>query len=90
MAVMGWSLLLRVCEQPHRDLPSNTCLQRLLVSLVDLQAQVEPPKHARLQEHLRATTLPLLQAADTEGPTMVWHRDPTASIGSGCPEQGMH
>ena len=37
MAVMGWSMVLLVCEQPRQDLPSDTCLHRLLVSLVDIK-----------------------------------------------------
>ena len=69
MAVLGWCVVLPVCEKPRRDLPSDTRLHRLLVSLLDIQTQVEPPLHACLQEHLRVTTLRRLQPVGTEGPT---------------------
>ena len=36
MAVLGWAVVLPVCELPNRDLPSNTRLHRLLVSLMDI------------------------------------------------------
>ena len=41
------------------------------MSLLDIYTQAEPP---HLQDDLQVTTLPRLQAAGTEGPTMVWHR----------------
>ena len=57
--------------------PSKTSLATpLLVGLLDIQVQVEPPLHACLQGYLQVATLRQLQAAGTEGPTMVWHRDP--------------
>ena len=46
------------------------------MSLLDIQVQVEPPLHARLQEHLQVATLQSLQAGSTESPTMVWHHAP--------------
>ena len=46
------------------------------MSLLDIHLQVEPPLHECMEEHLRATTLPRLQAVGTEGPTMVCHHDP--------------
>ena len=76
MTTLGWAVVLPVCEQPMNDLPSDTCLHRLLVSVVDIHMQVELPLHACLQEHLRVATLPQPQASGTEGPTMVWHRTP--------------
>ena len=36
MAVMGWSMVLPVCEQPGRDLLSDTRLHRMLVSLLNI------------------------------------------------------
>ena len=71
MTVLGWAVVLPVCEQPVQDLPSVTRLHRLLVGLLEVQVQVEPPLHACLHEHLRVAMLPQLQAAGTQGPTMV-------------------
>ena len=68
-----------MCEQPANNLPSDTYVHRLLVSMLDIHVQAEPPLRACLQErleHLRVATLPQLQASGTEGPTMVWHRTP--------------
>ena len=69
MAIMGWSMVLPVCEQPHQDLPSDTQLHRLLVSLLDISTQAEPPLHVYLHAPLhvylhdkqRVTTLAQLQ-----------------------------
>ena len=74
MVVMEWSVVLPVCEQPRQALPSNPRLHRLLVSLLDIRTQAEAPLHLCLQDVLRVTTLPQLQATSTEDPTMVWHR----------------
>ena len=41
IAVMGWSVVLRVREQPRRDLPRDT-LHRPLVILPDIQTLVKP------------------------------------------------
>ena len=43
MAVMGWSVVLPVCEPPRQDLPGNTRLHRLLVRLLDISVQADPP-----------------------------------------------
>ena len=73
MATLGWAMVL---EQPKNDLPSNTRLHRLLVSLLDIHEQVVPPLHECLQKHLCVAMLQHCQASGTEGPTMVWHRTP--------------
>ena len=57
MAVIGWSMVLPISEQPRQDLPSDTRLHRLLVSLLDIRTQVEPPLHVCLQDDLQVTTL---------------------------------
>ena len=44
MATLWWAVVLPVCEQPTGDFPSDTCLHRLLVSLLDISVQVEPAK----------------------------------------------
>ena len=46
MADMRWSVVLPVCKQPNRDLPSDTRIHQLLVSLLDIEAPVEPPLSA--------------------------------------------
>ena len=76
MAVMGWVVVLPVCKKPVRDLPRDTRLHWLWVGLLDVEIQGAPPLHASFHEHVRVAALPQLQVADTEGPTMVWHRDP--------------
>ena len=43
MAVMGWSVVLPVCKQPSRDLPNDTRLHRLLVSLLKSRSRSNPP-----------------------------------------------
>ena len=43
MATLGWAVVLPVCEQPTGNLPSDTRLHQLLVSLLDINVQVEPP-----------------------------------------------
>ena len=42
MATLGWAIVLQVCEQPAGDLPSDTCLHRLLVSLLDMSKTEGP------------------------------------------------
>ena len=84
MAVMGWSVVLPVCEQLGRDLPSDTRLHRLLVSHLDIQAQVKPPLQAG--DHTPATT------GRRHGRAPLWSGTATyrtASIGSGRPEHNM-
>ena len=66
-------MVLPVREQPRQDLPSDTCLHRLLVSLLDISTQAEPPLHVCLCDDQRVTTLLQLQATSAEDPTMVWH-----------------
>ena len=63
MAIMGCSVVLPVCEQPHQDLPRDTPLHRLLVSRLDINVQAEPPLHVCLHNEQWVTTLPRLQAA---------------------------
>ena len=38
MAIMGWSVVRPICERPCKDLPSDTRLHRLLVSLLNISA----------------------------------------------------
>ena len=73
MAVMEWSIVLPFCEPSSEHLLSDTRLHRLLVRMLDIGTQAKPPLHAYLQDNPRVTTLPPLQAAGTEDPTMVWH-----------------
>ena len=68
MAVMAWPVVLPICEQPRQDLPSNTRLHRLLVSLLDISTQGKLPLHVCLHNDKRVTTLPQLQATGTESP----------------------
>ena len=81
MAVPEWAVVLPVCEHPSKTSLVTPWCVRLLVGLLDIQVQVEPPPsplHVCLQEHLQVATLPELQAG---------HHG--ATIGIGYPMSGM-
>ena len=46
--MLGWAVVLLVCKQPMNNLPDNTRLHGLPLSLLDIQVHVEPPLHACL------------------------------------------
>ena len=81
----GWAAVLIVCEQPKNGFPCDTRLHRLLVSLLDIHVQVEPP-------YMRAYEWPRCSSS-----RLVAHRAPQwcgtescegAGIGSGHPGRG--
>ena len=85
MSTLGWAAVLPVRGEPINDLPSNTCLQKLLVGFLDTKVQAPPafvPTRA-----LASGTTPAAPSGQTGGPhnAMAPHAAGTALLRVGIP-----